>query len=238
MESNRQSGTTSISQLPIHNQMTTMDQVPQNPNMVLNTNPGTNNNIILTKNEVISESTSQMQNTQMPQMPQIAENPQSQNTQMPQTQNNYNELISQLQRASANGATGLPSRDIPMDTKNISDDVEIKPNFIPQPPRNDDYINNMQTPENLIMQNNREQTNIDRLDAFYNEFQLPLLISILYFLFQLPIFRRMIKKVLPSLFGQDGNPNLYGYFFNSLLFSSLFYILLKVINQLTMSVIS
>ena len=77
-----------------------------------------------------------------------------------------------------------------------SNDVEVKPNFVPPPPSHEDYINNMQTPENLIIQNNNAQRQIDNLDAFYGEFQLPILIAILYFLFQLPIFKKNIKKIL------------------------------------------
>lgn len=235
MEPNSQRGVTSINQLPASNQiMSNVEQIPQNTNINMNTNPNMNNNIILTKNEVISESNNQMQNP----LPNPMQNsmPQQQNTEMPPSQNNYNELINQLQQASANGATGLPSRDIPTDPNVVNNDVQVKPNFIPQSTISEDYINNMQTPENLIMQNNKSQENFDSLDAFYNEFQLPLLIAVLYFLFQLPVFRRGVKKLLPSLFGNDGNPNLYGYFFNSALYASLFYILLKVINQLTVNI--
>jgi len=86
------------------------------------------------------------------------------------------------------------------------------------------------------MQNNKKQNSLDSLDVFYNEFQLPLLVSILYFLFQLPIFRKIIKKTLPSLFNNDLNPNLYGYLFNSVLFASIFYILVKLVNQITLNI--
>ena len=65
-----------------------------------------------------------------------------------QNQNNYNEMINQLQKATLAGATGLPSRDIPSDPQ-INNDVQVKPNFIPQP-ENTDYISNSQSPEDLI----------------------------------------------------------------------------------------
>ena len=77
---------------------------------------------------------------------------------------------------------------------------------------------------------------MNSLDAFYNEFQLPLLVSVLYFLFQLPIFRKTLKKTLPVLFGNDANPNLYGYLFNSILFATTFYILIKLVNQITVNI--
>ena len=235
MEQNSQSGVTSINQLPSSNQIAnSIENIPQNANMM---NSSSMNNIVLTKTDTIGEPNSQMQipmqNPMQTQQQQAQIQSQGQNMEMQgQTQANYNELINQLQQASSQGATGLPTRDMPMNPSQNANDVEVKPNYVPPPPSREDYINNMQTPENLILQNNNSQRQIDNLDAFYGEFQLPILIAILYFLFQLPIFKKNIKKILPSLFGTDGNPNLYGYFFNSGLFSLIFYFLLKSINKL------
>lgn len=207
-------GITSISQLPppSSGQNFNMEHAPQMTN--INANPN-GNNINLTTNEIISETTSQLQN---------------QSQQPPPQQQNYNEMINQLQKASASGATGLPSRDIPNDPTIVANDVQIKPNFIPEVSHHD-YISNMQTPDELIQQNDRLQLNTDTLDIFYHEFQLPILLAILYFMFQLPIFRKTVKKFLPSLFGNDANPNFYGYIFNSVLFASITYTLTKAINH-------
>ena len=231
MEPNSQQGVTSINQLPSAPQIASaIDNPPQNVNMM---NSSSMNNIVLTKTDTIGEPNSQMQIPMQNPMQQQQVQIQGENLQMQgQTQANYNELINQLQQASAQGVTGLPTRDIPMNPTQTANDVEVKPNYVPPPPTHEDYINNMQTPEHLIQQNNKAQTNIDNLEAFYGEFQLPILIVILYFLFQLPIFKKNVKKILPSLFGNDGNPNLYGYFFNSALFSGIFYIILKMINNL------
>jgi hypothetical protein len=217
------SGTTSISQLPGNILPNSIEQPLQHQS---NTN-----NVVLTKNEVVAENTSQLANPMMKQIPTKApEQNQLEN------QNNYNEMINQLQKATMAGATGLPSRDIPINPTAVNNDTQIKPNFIPEP-QNTDYITNSQTPEDLVTQNNKKLNSLDSLDVFYNEFQLPLLVSILYFLFQLPIFRKTLKKTLPSLFGNDANPNFYGYLFNSVLFASIFYVLVKFINQLTLNII-
>ena len=216
-------GTTSISQLPSNILPNPIEQPLQNQN-------NNNNNVVLTKNEVIAETTAQMANPMISQIPtKVPEQNQVEN------QNNYNEMINQLQKATIAGATNLPSRDIPINPTSVNNDNQIKPNFIPEPEISD-YINNSQTPEDLVMQNNKKQNSLDSLDVFYNEFQLPLLVSILYFLFQLPIFRKIIKKTLPSLFNNDLNPNLYGYLFNSVLFASIFYILVKLVNQITLNI--
>lgn len=216
------SGTTSISQLP-------GNIIPNSIDMPLQ-NQSNTNNVILTKNEVVSETTAQMAN---PMMQQISTKQPEQNQQ--DNQNNYNEMISQLQKATMAGATGLPSRDIPINPTAVNNDTQIKPNFIPEP-QNIDYISNSQTQEDLISQNTKKQNSLNSLDAFYNEFQLPLLVSVLYFLFQLPIFRKTLKKTLPVLFGNDANPNLYGYLFNSILFATTFYILIKLVNQITVNI--
>lgn len=217
------SGTTSISQLPGNILPNSIEQPLQNQS--------NNNNIVLTQNEIVAETTSQLANPVMKQIPTKApEQNQLEN------QNNYNEMINQLQKATIAGATGLPSRDIPINPTAVNNDTQIKPNFIPEP-QNTDYITNSQTPEDLITQNNKKLNSLDSLDVFYNEFQLPLLVSVLYFLFQLPIFRKTLKKTLPSLFGNDANPNFYGYLFNSVLFASIFYILVKFVNQLTFNIV-
>ena len=239
-----ESTTTSISNLPVSSQ--TLNN-SQNTNQMINQIPNLNNqnNIVLTKNEVISQSNTQMLNPQM-QNPQM-QNPQMQNPQMqnPQisAQNienppnvNYNELIGQLQSATDAGVTSLPTRDIPINPSMVNNDAEIKPNYIPQSTNNEDYIRNFQTQENLLSDNAKYTSHIDSLDAFYNEFQLPLLVSVLYFLFQLPIFKKNIKKLFPLLFNPDANPNFYGHLFNSSLFAIVFYILVKIINNISIKI--
>ena len=224
MESNN---VTSISQLPT--------AINNNQNGPLQQNMQQNqNNIILTKNETLNEPTSQIMN-QNPNPNLNSELGQETNN-VVQNNPNYNELISQLQKASSQGVTQLPSRDIPMNPAQNANDVEIKPNFVPPPPSHEDYIQNMQTPEELVNQNNKQVIYQNNLEQFYTEIQLPLIVSLLYFIFQLPYFRQFVKKMLPSLFGNDGNMNLYGFFFNSTLFGVLFFIINKLISNLTMYV--
>ena len=217
---------TSISQLP--SSINSNDMLQKNIQQNIQQNQ---NNIVLTKNESINEPTSQITNPNPNYIPQQETNNVIQNNP------NYNELINQLQKASNQGITQLPSRDIPMNQTETANDVEVKPNFVPPPPpTQEDYIQNMQTPEQLINQNNNYIQNQNNLEQFYTTIQLPLIVSLLYFIFQLPYFRQFIKKMLPSLFGNDGNMNLYGFFFNSVLFGTLFFIINKFIDNLTMYV--
>lgn len=229
MESNNNlQNVTAISQLPSKNTYNN-DQLVQQIQSSDN-----NQNVVLRKTEIISEKQNELSQIQKQIYPEnFNQNNTNQNIVVNQENNNYNELINQLQKASASGATGLPSRDIPINPTIVANDNEVKPNYIPQQEAMQDYIRNMETPQDLITNNNYQQKQIDNLELFYSEFQVPVLVFVLYFLFQLPIFKIFIKKGLPSLFGGDGNPNLYGYIFNSALFSIIFYLLLKVISNLT-----
>jgi len=70
--------------------------------------------------------------------------------------------------------------------------------------------------------------NSSSLDDMYNEIQTPLLIAVLYFLFQLPFVRKFLFTYIPFLFSIDGNLNMNGYLFTSILFGVVFYSLNKL----------
>ena len=95
-----------------------------------------------------------------------------------------------------------------------------------------DYIFNHQTSEDIIQENARKQQKTDSLDTLYNELQIPILISVLYFIFQLPIFHKTLFRYLPSLFNSDGNHNLAGFIFNSTVFGGIYYLMTKSIQNL------
>jgi hypothetical protein len=142
-----------------------------------------------------------------------------------------NQIVSGLQQASAGGATQLPSRDIAMTTNNITQDPQIQPNYIP-PFQNQsqmgDYTQPSEEPDDIIDNYNSNKKYSDSLDEMYSEIQTPLLIASLYFLFQLPFFRKYLFSYFPILFSMDGNLNINGYLFMSALFGILFYLMNKI----------
>lgn len=115
----------------------------------------------------------------------------------------------------------LPSRDIPQNTASINNDVNVQPNYIP--PNNNDYIANHVTPDEIIQQNREKELINDKTEEFYETIQMPLLVGLLFFIFQLPFIRKNLFIYLPSLFNKDGNPNLSGYLFNSVVFALLYF---------------
>ena len=214
-----QSGTTSINDLPSTNN--------QQNNINLNVGYKDNNqhiqNIPVLQNQVIPQQNQTMQS-----------NEQVQNSNDLQ---NYNEMINQLQQASSKGATMLPSRDIPMDPAQVINDVHIKPNFIPPPQiNNNDYIKNHYSENDMINSHNKEISNINTFEHLFNELQLPLLVSSLYFIFQMPFFMKNLLKFFPSLFNKDGNTNSNGNILISIAFGLSFYFLNQITNYVTVNI--
>ena len=154
-------------------------------------------------------------------------------TSMTLDQMTINQIVSGLQQASSTGATQLPSRDIAMTTNNITQDPYIQPNYIPPPPMQSqnqmvDYTQANEGPDDIVENYNSNKKYSDSLDEMYSEIQTPLLIAALYFLFQLPFFRKYLLSYFPILFSMDGNLNINGYLFMSALFGILFYLLNKI----------
>jgi hypothetical protein len=147
-------------------------------------------------------------------------------------QKNLNQFVTGIQQASAAGLTNLPSRDIPQNQSHIAQDAYVQPNYIPPPPQNSqqpqgDYIREHQTNEEIIRAQAQKQVKKDSMDALYEELQGPLLIAVLYFMFQLPVVQKQLCKIIPSLFNKDGNPNLSGYVFTSAAFAGVYFLINK-----------
>jgi hypothetical protein len=146
-------------------------------------------------------------------------------------QSTISQIVNGLQQASISGATQLPSRDIPMTTTGHSNDPQVQPNYVPQPQTSVDYIRNYEQSSDMIDDYNKNMRQQNSLDDMYNEIQTPLLLAVLYFLFQLPFFRKFLFSYFPILFSNDGNFNINGFLFSSVLFGLLFYTLNKVTNH-------
>jgi len=140
-------------------------------------------------------------------------------------------LSSVLKEAQASGATVLPSRDIPQQTLSIQHDYQTKPDYVPTSETND-YIGNILNKEKIILEQKQKQNQADNLEYIYQNLQLPVLIGIMYFLFQLPFIRKNLLTFLPNLFNKDGSPKLSGYIFNSVVFASLYTLLVKGLHYL------
>ena len=217
---------------------TSLSALPQNNNVQ------TSENITLQTNEIPvqqtqGQSAQQMQgqpdNVKQANPPQYVPPTSQQAPPQQLSQNMINQVITGIQQASKTGSTELPSRDIPIDQSRITQDEQVKPNFVPEPQshQQSDYIKKHET--EVEMENSRlhNQKVNNKLDNLYDEIQSPLLIGVLFFMFQLPFFKKFIRKNFTSLYTNDGNINMYGYLFKSVLFSGIYYGLQKGMHQLS-----
>jgi hypothetical protein len=147
-------------------------------------------------------------------------------------QKNLNQFVTGIQQASAAGMTTLPSRDIPQNQQHLSQDVNIQPNYIPQPESQLDYIRTEQTNDEIIRAQALKMEKKNSFDIWYDELQTPVLIGILFFLFQVPVIQKQLCKILPSLCNKDGNPSLSGYVFTSASFAAVYFFLVKSMHFL------
>ena len=172
-------------------------------------------------NLVINETNGQQMGQQMGQ--QSATN----NSQLSLDQITISQIVNGLQQASLAGATSLPSRDIPLHTEQLTNDMQVQPNYIPQPVSRD-YINDERDDLNTYYASEKTQNS---LDSLYDELQAPLLLAILYFLFQLPFFKKNLFKYLPFFCHSDGNYNFNGLIFTCALFGFIYYLLSKTVKK-------
>lgn len=204
----------------MQNGITMLNDLPDNTINYQNTPlPSYNQNINITKNEIISENNNSIQN------------PNINNHIVDSNIKQYNEMIGQLQKATTNGKLELPSRDIPININSITQDENCKPDFIPKE-LNNNYINNIETTNNLIDKHNKIARDYDKLDILYGEMQIPIIIILLYFIFTMPFFNLTLIRYFPKIFRRDGNPSLYGNIIISVIFGLTFYSITKVLNYI------
>lgn len=127
----------------------------------------------------------------------------------------------------------LPQRDIPMNIAEHSQDIQTQPNYIPKPKITSDYINEYQESSDRKMREYEEKKMREKNAAtWFDEFQTPILIALLFFIFQLPIINTLIFKRFSflSIYNEDGNFNAMGLTLKCVLFGGFFYIVNKSIE--------
>ena len=84
-------------------------------------------------------------------------------------QSTISQIVNGLQQASLAGATTLPSRDIPLNTEQLTQDAQVQPNYVP-PPEIRDYINES---DDAINNYYIKEKMDNSLDSIYDELQAP-----------------------------------------------------------------
>lgn len=124
----------------------------------------------------------------------------------------------------------LPSRDIPQDTTDYTQDNAIKANYIP---KSNTY--SIEDEERDIHEYERKRQAERTQDTIITKIQEPIMIAILYFIFQMSIVNRFIYKYLGALgiHTEDGNVNSYGMILKSVVFGTIVMLLGLAIEALS-----
>lgn len=136
--------------------------------------------------------------------------------------NELNNIIAGLQKAASNGATELPTRDRPMQTNQVMMDQNIKPDFVPEQP-SVDYIQNYNTQQAQLQQLQQDTQRTLNLSYLIDELQLPIIVGLLFYIFQMPFTSSLLQKYLTFMFKKDGHYNQVGYISISVLFGAIYY---------------
>jgi hypothetical protein len=138
-----------------------------------------------------------------------------------------NSIVTGLQQASASGATQLMSRDMPNTSHHIAQDEQVQPNFIPEPEKTEDYLEDQEDDDDILNAYNSKVQKETQMDKLYEDLQTPIMLAILFFIFQLPFLKKQLFVFVPALFMNDGNYNLYGFIVISVLYATTYHMISK-----------
>jgi len=157
----------------------------------------------------------------------------SYDTEKPPTIDNksVNDILSQTNQVAMSGALELPMRDVPRNAHNINLDEQVNTEYMHDRHRAD-YIQNWEDNQQIMYDQQRSDIQLDNMEVVYEQFQLPILIMMIYFFFHLPVVNKWFHRTFTFCFMKDGNMNFQGYVLKSFLFALLFYVLNKNINYI------
>lgn len=120
----------------------------------------------------------------------------------------------------------MMNRGFPQDTESYQNDEQVVPNHIPTQKLTTDYLREYEERmSKMNLDHQKEQHRKDLVVSVYDELQTPILIGVLFFLFQVPIINTLMFQYLSFLkiYNDDGNLNLYGILFKSILFGLVYF---------------
>ena len=148
------------------------------------------------------------------------------NYQDPQYQGQSNQMDQYTDPTGGHGQQRLPSRDIPMNQLEYQQDEAIQANYVPKAKLTSDYIKEYELASENAMRQHEQNKYRERVAGdLFSQLQVPILIAIMYFIFQMPIVNTIFRKYLSflSIYHEDGNFNFMGLLLKSMMFGSVFF---------------
>ena len=115
--------------------------------------------------------------------------------------------------------TQLPERDIPRETLPHVVDPQTTVNYVPKA---QEYMPPAPAPPAPSL-----------MVRYVEEFRVPIVLSLLYYIFQMAFVQDALRKFVPSIFKPDGNLSSIGLIVKSGLFGSAFYGLTMMMERLS-----
>lgn len=137
----------------------------------------------------------------------------------------------ELKQAGQSNLTQLPTRDVPMNPLLHTQDNEAQPNHIPEERNPTDYVQQFANIEQAVKQGANNEKNDNFMENIYEEIQTPLLIFVLFFIFQLPSVSKQFNNQFPILLSNDSSLTLKGYIVKSFIVALLFFIIKKGVTH-------
>jgi len=128
----------------------------------------------------------------------------------------------------------LPSRDIPVDPTIYTQDEKVQANYIEPVNKTREYLKSYdEAVSTKVLEHEKLQKRQKRWDMLVEEGQLPLLISVLFFIFRMPIIEMYLKKLPFVTIESDGHFTLTALLVISGLFGLTFYNISNVVEYLS-----
>ena len=129
----------------------------------------------------------------------------------------------------------MMNRGMPQDTESYQNDENMIPNHIPSAKLTTDYLREYEDRmSKMSTEHQKDKYRKDLIGSLYDELQTPILIGVLFFLFQIPIINTLMFKYLSfmKIYNDDGNLNLYGTMFKSMLFGFVYFGFVRITTYL------
>jgi hypothetical protein len=117
----------------------------------------------------------------------------------PQVQQQHMSPQQPIQQFKGHSTGELPSRDIPMHTERHMIDENSKTNYIPTPEKHVRFVEEEDQEE--LQENEQRNENFESSVFRYRE---PLILMLLFFIFQMSIVNAKLYQFIPKLFVQEG----------------------------------
>lgn len=145
------------------------------------------------------------------------------------------EMMKQVQVASGHGLTNISqvsthhastSQQHTIDNEAMANNLEKSEELQRKRVRfaEDDYINNYQVTNTTEMNGDSRPVT----ETIIDEFKIPIIVGMLYYIFEMPAIQKMLLRAFPKMFKTDANINDYGALLMAVIFGGLYYAITKL----------